>query len=241
MQPVIAMPSHKRGQKMAYSFDEDGLSLAWDAVRAARLSPGTKLAVAETSLPGWWWQGTGLVCDPAAALQLRPVATTVGPAVCIHPAGAAPDIEDEAKRIHALAPNRPEAEWQRHRLARDAPDTEADFPLGAYVTPSRHEQVTAQRMQSPGGVVRSWTLIGAGAAPTEFGRLQDAAGAYAVVLVERRDGSRTVGLWAGAGTPRTGDAAEPVLRRLLRTQGAWRHGVKYRPPPETGSAPPPIL
>jgi hypothetical protein len=226
---VAAFPSHKRGQKLAFSFDEDDLTLAWDAVQRANLAPGTKLA-AQLDLPTWWWSGTGLVKDDAASLVLRAVPTTLGPSVCLHGAGEAPDLESAAKAAYALAPARPEPEWQRHRLARDAPDTEADFPLGAYVLPVRHEAVTAERMRlRSGGHVASWTTIGAGAAPTEFQRLQEAVGAYHVALVDLPDGTRTVGLWAAAEPPATGQAAQPVLRRLLRTQGAWRHGIKFRP------------
>ncbi|HUR26067.1 MAG TPA: hypothetical protein VM327_08665 [Candidatus Thermoplasmatota archaeon] len=231
---VAAFPSHKRGQKLAFSFDEDDLTLAWDAVRKANLAPGTKVAVAAgLDLPAWWWSGTGLAKDDGAALVLRAIATTLGPSVCLHDGrdlgDVEPDAEAAAKAAYALAPTRPEAEWQRHRLARDAPDTEADFPLGAYVMPARHEAVTAERMRLRSGNVASWTTIGAGAAPTEFQRLQEAVGAYHVALLDLPDGTRTVALWAGAEPPATGQEARPVLRRLLRTQGAWRHGVKFAP------------
>jgi hypothetical protein len=235
MSLITAFPSHKRGQKLAFSFDEDEVTLAWDAVRRAGLTPGTKVS-AELDLPAWWWAGTGLAKDSAAPLVVRFIPTTLGPCVCLHTAPrderVEADVESAAKAAYALAPTRPEAEWQRHRAARDAPDTEADFPLGAYVLPARHEAVTAERMQlrlGPDAAVASWTTIGPGAAPTEFQRLQEAVGAYHVALVDLPDGTRTVGLWAAAEPPATGQAAQPVLRRLLRTQGAWRHGIKFRP------------
>ncbi|MCA1818559.1 MAG: hypothetical protein ABR562_00460 [Thermoplasmatota archaeon] len=224
----VAMPSHRRGQKMAFHFDEDEVTLAWEAMRAARLGPGTGVAPVGIPLPAWWWQGTGLVASVDAALSLQPIPTTLGPSVCVHGSGPAPDVEDEAKRIHAAAPALPEAAWQKVRLARDGPDTEADFPLGAFVTAARHEEVTAQRMRLGAGRVRTWTTIGAGAAPAEFLRLQDAVGAYHVVLVESGP-HRTVGLWTGTGAPATGAEVRPVLRRLFRTQGAWRYGVKFAP------------
>lgn len=224
----VAMPARRRGQKLAYSFDEDELTLAWDAVRSAGLAPGDKLHTADLTLPAWFWQGTGLVQDAGALLTLRPVATTLGPAVVIHGAGPAPDAEASAKALHAAAKERPEPDWQKHRTARDGPDTEADYPLGAFVMPTRHEAVTAQRMRLGPCTVRSWTAIGAGAAPTEFLRLQDAVGTYHVVLVEHAGGA-TVGLWAGDAPPAAGQACKPVLRRLFRTQGAWRHGVKFVP------------
>ncbi|MCA1819869.1 MAG: hypothetical protein LC620_07475 [Halobacteriales archaeon] len=231
MTPVTAFPSHKRGQKLAFSFDEDEVTLAWDAVRRAGLAPGTKVS-AELDLPAWWWDGTGLAREGAAPLVLRFVPTTLGPCACLHGVGDEPDVESAAKAAYALAPTRPEAEWQRHRAARDAPDTEADFPLGAYVLPARHEAVTAERMRlrlGPDAAVASWTTIGPGAAPTEFQRLQEAVGAYHVALVDLPDGGRTVGLWAGGEAPATGQPCQPVLRRLLRTQGAWRHGIKFAP------------
>ncbi|HUR61957.1 MAG TPA: hypothetical protein VM286_06295 [Candidatus Thermoplasmatota archaeon] len=226
MSLVCTFPSHRRGQKLAYSFDEDEVCLAWEAVRRAGLAPGTRLA-SGFALPSWWWKGTGLVPDADATLRISDVPTTLGPCVCLHGRDEAPAVEDAARATYALAPTRPEPEWQRHRLARDAPDTEADFPLGAYVLPPRHEEVTAARMKLAEGRVVSWTTIGAGAAPTEFQRLQEAVGAYHVALVEFPDKARTVGIWADPAPPALGQEARPVLRRLLRTQGAWRHGVKF--------------
>lgn len=222
---ILAAPERKRGQKLWPSFDEDDVTLAWTAVRG--LPPGTAVRTEGLELPAWFWAGTGLRNDPAALLALRPVATTVGGMVALHD-GTLPDVEPMARSMYAKAPQRDEAEWQRHRLAREAPDGEADFPLGAYVLASRHEQVLTERLRLPVGKVVSWTTIGAGAAPAEFMRLQDAVGPYHVVLVEA-GGRRTVGLWAGPGAPRTGQAVRPVLRRLFRTQGAWRHGVKFVP------------
>lgn len=226
---ILAMPSTKRGQKLAFSFDEDEVALAWDAVRAAQLAAGTTVRAVGLNLPPWWWQGTKLVPDANADWVLADAPTTKGPAVLLHKQGQTVDAEVLAADAYQRAPNRTEMEWQKHRMARDAPDTEADYPLGAYVLASRHEEVTASRMRMPEGKIVSWTQIGPGAAPTEFIRLQDAVGAYHTVLVEFADGSRTVGLWVGGQPPATGDAVGPVLRRLFRTQGAWRHGVKFTP------------
>jgi len=228
-QAVVAMPRFKRGMKLAFHLDEDEVTLAWDAARLAKLAPGTALAPQGIELAPWWWKGTGLVASAEAALAIGPIPTTVGPSVAVFPRGPAPDVEAQAKALHAAAPTLPEAQWQKVRVAREGPDTEADYPLGAYVLPARHEEVTAQRMRSGAGTVATWTTIGAGAAPTEFLRLQDAMGAYHTALVEFPDGTRTVGLWTESEAPRTGQAARPVLRRLFRTQGAWRHGVKFGP------------
>ena len=224
---ALAAPSHKRGQKFWPSFDEDDVTLAWQAVRD--LKPGTAVRVEGLVLPDWFWAGTGLKADPTAGVSLRQVGTTVGGVVVLLDRPfVEPDVEAAARQRFAKAPSRPEPEWQKHRLARESPDGEADFPLGAYVLGPRHDAVLAQRLRLPAGKVLSWTTIGAGAAPSEFIRLQDAVGAYHVVLVEC-GGERTVGLWAGDAAPRTGEAARPVLRRLFRTQGAWRYGVKFAP------------
>ena len=222
---VLATPGRKRGQKFWPSFDEDELTLAWSAVQG--LAPGTAVRTEGLELPAWFWAGTGLRHDATALLVLRPIATTVGALVALHD-GPLPDVEKAAQALYAKAPTQDEAAWQRHRMGRDAPDGEADFPLGAFVPAARHEQVLAERMRLPPGRVASWTTIGPGAAPAEFTRLQDAVGAYHVMLVEA-GGKRTVGLWAGPGAPRTGQAVKPVLRRLFRTQGAWRHGIKFQP------------
>ncbi|MES2155733.1 MAG: hypothetical protein V4510_11410 [bacterium] len=228
MTRVVAMPKLKRGQKMAYSLDEDEVTLAWDAVRKANVLRGTPLGAPDLVLPAWWWKGTGLVRDDKANLAIRAIATTAGPLVCIHD-GAAPDVEDLAKAVHASAPTILEMAWQKVRVAREGPDTEADFPLGAFVAGPRHDDVLAQRMRLGQGKVMTWTTVSAGAAPTEFTRLQDAVGAYHVVLVGLADRARTVGLWTDAAPPQTGQAATPVLRRLFRTQGAWRYGIKFSP------------
>jgi hypothetical protein len=175
-------------------------------------------------LPAWWWAGTGFRQDAQAGLVLRLAPTSLGPVAFVDD-GSGKDPEALAHAALALAPA---ADVARIQGARDGPDTEADAPLGAYVLASRHEQVLTERMRLAPGKVLTWTTIGAGAAPTEFLRLQDAVGAYHVVLVEA-GGKRTVGLWTGESAPRTGQSCRPVLRRLFRTQGAWRHGVKFAP------------
>jgi len=222
------MPQFRRGQKMAYSFDEDEVTLAWEAVRAAKLAEGIAIAAPDLLLPAWWWKGTGLVRDDKAKLSIRAIPTTAGPSVCLHE-GPVPDVEAQAKAIHGVASTIPEMAWQKIRLAREGPDAEADFPLGAFVVPSRHDEVLAGRLGLSAGKVASWTTVSAGAGPTEFTRLQDAIGAYHVALVESPDKTRTVGIWTDAKAPETGQAARPVVRRLFRTQGAWRYGVKFAP------------
>ncbi len=228
---ALAMPRTKRGMKLQFSFDEDELSLAWDAVRKAALPAGSKVAAHgfEKPIPAWFWMGTGLVAADDASHHLRAIATTLGPSVAIHSAGPAPDVEAAAKLAYDATTARREDAWQRHRNARDAPDTEADSPLGAYVTQARHDEVTTSRMRLPNGTVVSWTQVGAGAAPTEFARWQEAFGPYHTVMIAFPDGTRTVGLWCGESPPTNGQAVQPALRRLWKTQTAWRHGVVFVP------------
>lgn len=226
---ALAMPQYRRGQKMAFHLDEDEVTLAWEAVRLAGLEAGTPIAAPDLFLPAWWWTGTGLVKDDKAPVSIKAVPTTSGPSVAIFQGAAASDVEQEAKAIHAKAPTIKEMDFQKLRVAREGPDTEADFPLGAFVMQARHDEVTAQRLRMGSGKVLTWTTVGAGAAPTEFARLQDAVGGYHVALVEFPDGKRTVGLWTDTNPPAVGAAARPVLRRLFRTQGSWRYGVKFSP------------
>lgn len=225
---AFAAPSFASGGRLHFAFDEDEVTLAWDAAHAAKLRAGSALRAEGVQLPAWWWAGTGFRQDAQAGLVLRLASTSLGPIAFVDDGSGRHDPEALAHAALALASAADAAALERVRAARDGPDTEADAPLGAYVLASRHEQVLAERMRLPAGKVVSWTTIGAGAAPTEFLRLQDAVGAYHVVLVDCA-GGKTVGLWTGADAPRSGQACRPVLRRLFRTQGAWRHGVKFAP------------
>jgi len=224
---AFAAPAFASGGALHFAFDEDDLTLAWDAVRAAKVPRGAALRCDGVDPPAWWWAGTGLRKEPQAGLVLRLVRTSLGPIAFVDD-GSAVDPEALAQAAFAMAAQPAAGAVERIRAARDAPDGEADFPLGAYVLPARHDEVTAARMRLPPGKVVSWTTIGAGAAPAEFMRLQDAVGAYHVALADC-GGARTVGLWTGTAAPRAGEACKPVLRRLFRTQGAWRHGVKFAP------------
>lgn len=223
----FAAPSLASSGRLHLAFDEDELTLAWDAIRAARLHPGSPLRCEGIDPPAWWWAGTGLRKDAQAGLVLRLAGTSLGP-IAWTDDGSGKDPEALAHAALALLPAGDMTAVARAQNARGAPDTEADAPLGAYVLPSRHEQVLVERMRLAPGKVLSWTTIGAGAAPTEFLRLQEAVGSYHVVLVDC-EGQRTVGLWTEASAPRTGQPCKPALRRLFRMQGAWRYGVKFAP------------
>jgi hypothetical protein len=222
---AFAAPALAAAGRLHFAFDEDETTLAWDAAHAAGLKPGNAIQVEGVDLPAWWWDGTGLRNDPQAGLVLRIAQTALGPVAFVDD-GRPVQPEALAQAALALATAIDPARLAQVEAARQGADSEADFPLGAYVHPARHDEVLAQRLRLPAGKVLSWTTIGAGAAPTEFMRLQAAVGAYHVVLVDCA-GERTVGIWAGDSPPRIGQDARPVLRRLFRTQGAWRHGVKF--------------
>lgn len=222
---AFAAPSLAAGGKLHFAFDEDEATLLWDAAAAAGLAAGTHVAC-YTELPTWWWKGTKLVQDSAAPRSLRMAATSVGPVAWVDD-GTKRDPEGLALAALSLAPM-PIGDLERVQAARDRPDGEAEQPLGAYVTPARHEHVLIDRMRISLGRVVTWTRISVGAAPTEFLRLQDAVGDYFVVMVEH-DAGRTVGIWSGATPPSIGQSVRPLLRRLFRQQGAWRYGIKFGP------------
>lgn len=222
---AFAAPALAAGGRLHFAFDEDEATLAWDAAHAAGLKPGNAVRVEGMDLPTWWWDGTGLRQDAQAGLVLRLVQTALGPVAFVDD-GRPVQPEALAQAALALATATGPERLAQVETARAGADSEADFPLGAYVHAARHDEVLAQRLRLPLGKVLSWTTIGAGAAPTEFMRLQAAVGTYHVVLVDCA-GERTVGIWTGEGAPRIGQDARPVLRRLFRTQGAWRYGVKF--------------
>lgn len=102
-------------------------------------------------------------------------------------------------------------------------EREADYPLGAFVTPQRYEAVLLERLQWPESQIVSWTTMKGG--PSEFGRLLEVAGSYTVVMVEAS--KRTVGLYLGE--PSMGARVRPRLVRLMRAGHDWRHGVAFVP------------
>lgn len=227
---AFAAPALAHAGRLELAFDEDEASLAWDAVRAAGLPAGARLAATGLGLPAWWWKGTGLVEDDASERCLAKAETPIGLVFCVlDPAATRPDPQALAAAALARAPAVDAATLARIQRAREGSDLEGDYPLGAHVTPARHDEVLAGRMRMGPGRVVSWTTIGAGAAPSEFARLQDAVGAYHVAIAQLEDGSRTVGIWTEATHPRVGQATRPALRRLYRQQGQWRHGVKLAP------------
>ncbi|MHB8633884.1 MAG: hypothetical protein ACYDBQ_07970 [Thermoplasmatota archaeon] len=212
---------------LRYGFDEDEVTLAWDAVAAARLAPGARLSTPGWTLPAWWWQATGLVADESER-ELRLVHTAQGPVACVLEAAVRPDPAALAAAALTMAAPIDDKGLERIERARTAPDGEADYPLGAHVTKARHEELLAMRLRAGPATVRAWTTIGVGAAPSEFGRLQDAQGPYHVLFLERASGGRTVGILAEGGVPAQGLRVAPTLRRLYRQQGAWRYGAKWQ-------------
>ena len=225
----VHAPSLQVGGELVWPFDEDEVTAAWETVHAAGLREGDPVLAQGLELPAWWWAGTGLRPDPDAAWRLEAAGTQVGPLVVLHRGPGLPDVDTVAREALETA-TRLDVEAQA-RLEEAASETPcaADFPLGAYVAAPRHEAILVDRMRMPAGRIASWTTVGAGAAPSEFRRLQEAQGAYHVVLVRSDDGRGTVGIWAGQEPPAVEAPVRPVLRRLLRQEGAWRYGVKFLP------------
>jgi uncharacterized OB-fold protein len=216
---------------LVYAFDEDAVTLAWDAVHAAGLRAGTTLAVQGVALPAWWWQGTQIQPADEAPQHLEVHDTRAGPIAIVANAPLAAGQLEQAARAW---PARELSDEEHARLAsaQAAELRESDVPMGAYVTPTRYEEVLIERMRMPHGVVASWTRIAEGAAPSEFQRMQQAMGPYSVVLVDfggkqqTRGTQRTVGICIGEEVA-TGAEVRPVLRRLMRQDGSWRYGVKF--------------
>ena len=225
---AFAAPGLAHAGRLEFAFDEDDVTLAWDAVHAAGLRPGSRIDPGPLELPAWWWEGTGLVRQAGCERRVGLAQSSIGPVACVLGPGQDADPEALGRAALALAVAVDADTLARIGRARNGADLEADYPLGAHVAPQRHDQVLTQRMRMPPGRVLAWTTIGVGAAPSEFARLQDAVGAYHVVLVEFA-GGRTVGIATSPQAPQEGQRVRPVLRRLFRQQGAWRYGVKFAP------------
>lgn len=86
------------------------------------------------------------------------------------------------------------------------------------------------------GTVHSWTMIRKGGAPSEFAPLQSARGAYAVAVVELKEGPRVAAMLTGAALDGTGmEIGAPVrlVPRLVYVQErAPRYSFKALPAPE---------
>jgi hypothetical protein len=225
---AFAAYAYSHAGRLVPAFDEDEITLAWDAVDTAGLRPGSRIDPGTLDLPAWWWTGTGLLREAGCERRLGLAQSSLGPVACVLGPGQETDPEALANAALALATTVDADTLARIERARNGADLEADYPLGAHVAPQRHDEVLAQRMRMPPGRVLAWTTIGVGAAPSEFARLQDAVGAYHVVLVAIPEG-RTVGIATSAQAPQVGQRVRPVLRRLFRQQGVWRYGVKFAP------------
>lgn len=81
------------------------------------------------------------------------------------------------------------------------------------------------------GEVYARTVISRGSSPTEFREQQDLVGAYAVALVQLREGPRVVAQLTDADPEAVeiGMPVEAALRRIYRQEGVVRYGYKFRP------------
>ncbi|MBI2077806.1 MAG: hypothetical protein HYT80_05460 [Euryarchaeota archaeon] len=80
------------------------------------------------------------------------------------------------------------------------------------------------------GRLHTWTVVAAGAGPSEFDPWQDVWGEYGVAVVDYEHGIRIAGMLVDSDlkTLKVGAAMEPVFRRLYAQDGAWRYGAKFR-------------
>ena len=81
------------------------------------------------------------------------------------------------------------------------------------------------------GEVYSYTIIGRGAAPSEFAEQQAIWGEYATAIVQLDDGPRITAMLTDVppATVKAGMRVSMVLRRLYTQEGVTRYGFKFRP------------
>ena len=82
------------------------------------------------------------------------------------------------------------------------------------------------------GTVYAYTVIGKGAAPSEFLAQQEATGEYATAVVELDDGPRVAAMLTDVepASVRIGMPVRMVFRRLYTQEGVTRYGFKFAPP-----------
>jgi len=81
------------------------------------------------------------------------------------------------------------------------------------------------------GKVYAFTIIGKGAAPSEFLEQQLAVGDYATAVVELEDGPRVAAMLTDVdpATVKVGMPVRMVFRRLYKQEAATRYGFKFAP------------
>ena len=77
----------------------------------------------------------------------------------------------------------------------------------------------------------AYTIIGKGAAPSEFLEQQLAVGEYATAVVALDDGPRVAAMLADVDPRdvRVGMPVQMVFRRIYAQEGATRYGFKFAP------------
>jgi len=218
----IGAPDCKYQGVLVWPYAEDQVTAAWELVTQHRIDT---VEVDGLPLPAWWERGSGVTIG-RSKWKISCIRTREGVLVFladeeIH------HVQEAAMRALGQAREITPEEFEKLQRATGG-IRDSDFPLGAHVTSARHDEVLLQRLKIQPGNVVTWTRIGEGAAPSEFFRLQEAEGAYTVVMVAHPEG-RTVGIWAGKELPQAGDPATPILRRLYPREGAWRYGVVFSP------------
>lgn len=224
----VGAPDLRMDGRLVWRFGEDAVTASLELVQGVDIPAGTPLAARGVALPAWWWRATGLVASDAAKWHVVALDGEHGEAVVLTDEDLA-TVTTTLVRALANAHRLDQEAFKALQRARDPAPRASDFPLGAHVTDSRHEEVLLLRLAMPEGRVRTWTRVAPGAGPAEFERLQEAQGAYHVALVEHDDGRRTVGLWTGRDPPVEGTLVRPIVQRLHLRDGVWRYGVALAP------------
>jgi uncharacterized OB-fold protein len=83
------------------------------------------------------------------------------------------------------------------------------------------------------GIIYSYTIIGRGAAPPEFKKMQSKSGAYAIAIVELDNAQKNkVNVQLTDCDPskiKIGDRVNAVFRIIYDQEGVRRYGLKFRP------------
>ena len=149
-------------------------------------------------------------------------------------------VRAEAKALASvpMGANIPRATWDasleaRYRLLASVCDhckVGHHPPLNPCPTCGRHTR--PESLWNP-GKLHTWTVVAAGAGPSEFDPWQDVWGEYGVAVVDYDHGVRVAGMVVDTDLKalKVGVRMEPVFRRLYAQDGAWRYGVKFRAVP----------
>ncbi|NHI91656.1 MAG: Zn-ribbon domain-containing OB-fold protein [Candidatus Lokiarchaeota archaeon] len=92
---------------------------------------------------------------------------------------------------------------------------------------------TQQEVRLKGkGKIYSYTVIGRGAAPPEFTKMQKKSGPYAIAVIELEEGQKVNAQLTDLIDPydiKIGDEVIAVFRQIYEQEDVIRYGLKFRP------------